>query len=324
MPKLIIQIPCFNEQDTLPVTLAALPRSIPGVDRVDVLIINDGSTDDTAAVAREHGVEHILDIKVNRGLAHGFMAGLRQALLLGADYVVNLDADNQYNADDIPKLLEPLMQGRADMAVGERPIRDMEHFSATKKSLQTLGSWIVRKLSGTSVKDTPSGFRAMNRNALLNLFIFNEYTYTHESLIAAREAGLRVIGVPIRVNTGQLRPSRLMRSTFEYVVRSAGTVLRFYFLYNSGRFFLSIAVVFLVPGILLIGRFFYFFFTGQGDGWVQSLVIASVLIGVGVLCLIMAVVGDMLKVNRKLMQKTLSELREHMALHHDHESGNDS
>ncbi len=308
--KLIVQIPCLNEEHALPATLAALPRSFRGIDQVEVLVISDGSTDRTVEVARNLGVEHILDFKTHRGLSRVFTAGLREAARLGADYLVNLDADNQYNAADIPKLLEPLLEGRADMVVGERPIQQIEDFSYLKKKLQRLGSWTVQHLSRTNVKDTPSGFRAFNRKAMLRLFVFNDYTYTQESLIAATDANLVVEGVPIRVNATVLRPSRLMKSTWQYVLQSASTILRFYLLYHPGPLFIGFGSVSSLLGAFLVGRFLYFYMTGDGDGHIQSLVIAGVLLTAGMLSFMLTVVSDIVRTNRKLLQEALWEMRE--------------
>jgi glycosyltransferase involved in cell wall biosynthesis len=310
--RLIVQIPCLNEEESLPTTLAALPRSIEGVDTVEVMVINDGSTDRTVEVARSLGVEHILSFKTNQGLAKAFTAGLREAARLGADYVVNLDADNQYDARDIPKLIEPLREGRADIVVGERPIEAIRHFSFVKKKLQQAGSWVVRRLSKSNVRDSPSGFRAFNRKAMLRLFIFNEYTYTHESLIAAGDSDLKVVGVPIRVNPEVLRPSRLMKSTGRYVWISGRTILRFYLLYNPRTIFNSIGVLAGLLGAFLMVRFLYFYVIGDGAGHVQSVIVGGVFLTASMLSFILAVFSDIMRINRKLMQETLSELREHL------------
>ena len=309
MKKLIIQIPCYNEEKDLPEAVAALPKRIEGIDAIEILVINDGSMDRTVEVARSLGVDHILDFPVNRGLAHGFSAGILEAARLGADFVVNFDADNQYCADDIPKLLAPLLQGRADMVVGERPIAEMEHFSFTKRKLQRFGSWVVQQLGGHGIQDAPSGFRAMNLNAMVRLHVFNPFTYTHESLIAAREQDLKVVGVPIRVNPGKQRKSRLIKSTWDYVMRSGGIILRSYLIYNPYKPLLRLAAIFIVPAAILVGRFLSYYFTGHGDGYIQSLVIASMLLAVGLVSIMVAIVCDLLMVNRRLAQKMLEESR---------------
>jgi glycosyltransferase involved in cell wall biosynthesis len=317
-PTLIIQIPCWNEEEALPTTLAALPRTVAGIGKVEILVISDGSTDRTVEVARNLKVEHILDFKHHQGLAKTFTAGLSEASRLGADYVVNLDADNQYCADDIPKLLAPLLEGQADVVVGERPIRDIEHFSAVKKKLQRFGSWTVRRLSGVDVKDTPSGFRAYNRRAMLRLFIFNEHTYTQESLISATDSGLHVVGVPIRVNPGVMRPSRLMKSIGHYVLSSAGVILRFYLVYKPRGVFLGFALLSGLAGAGLWVRFLYFYFTGNGGGHVQSLVLAAVLLTAGMLSFILAVVADIMRTQRRLLQEILSLMRDNAyRAHHE-------
>ncbi len=303
-------IPCLNEEESLPTTLASLPERVPGIDRIEVLVINDGSEDRTVEVAREWGVHHILDFRTHEGLARTFTAGLAQAARLGADYLVNLDADNQYDAHDIPKLLNPLQEDRADMVVGERPIGEIEHFSPLKKALQCFGSWVVRSLSRTTVRDSPSGYRALNRKAMLRLFIFGEYTYTHESLIAAAESDLRVVGVPIRVNPGVLRPSRLMKSTLRYVITSSVTILRFYVLYNPSTLFLGTALSAGLLGSALFIRFFYFYLTAGGQGHVQSLIVGAVLLIAAMLCVILAVFADIMRINRKLTQRVLSVIQE--------------
>lgn len=308
--RLIIQIPCLNEEKSLPITFAALPREFDGIGSVEVLVINDGSTDRTVEVARNLGVQHILDFKTNQGLAKAFVAGLNEAARLGADYVVNLDADNQYIAADIPKLLAPLLADQADIVVGERPISAIQTFSYTKKKLQNFGSWVVRRLSKTNVRDSPSGFRAFNRKAMLRLFIFSEYTYTHESLIAARDSDLRVVGVPIGVNREVLRPSRLMRSTKSYILTSGGTILRFYLLYHPRPLFNSAGLFLGLLGLFGLARFLIYYAIGLGDGHVQSLIVASVLLTGAMLSLMLAIFSDIVRINRKLLQAVLSELRE--------------
>jgi len=279
------------------------------VDVVEVLVVNDGSVDRTVEVARGLGVDHVLDIPTNRGLAHGFCAGLMEAARLGADYVVNFDADNQYCADDIGALLKPLLAGRADMVVGERPITEMQHFSPIKQKLQHLGSWVVQRLGGHTIKDAPSGFRALNRSAMIRMHVFNSYTYTHESLIAARELDLKVVGVPIRVNPGEQRPSRLVRSTFHYVKRSSAIILRTFLIYNPYKLLLWLSALFALPAVVLVARFFLHYLAGQGAGYVQSLVIAGMLLTLGLVTFMVAVVCDIMMVNRRLTQKLLEEFR---------------
>lgn len=307
--KLIIQIPCYNEEQTLAITINAIPKTIEGVDKVEIMIINDGSKDKTVNVAHSLKVDHILDIKQNKGLANAFISGILEAARLGADYVVNLDADNQYCADDIPVLLKPLLSGEADMVVGERNIRNIENFSWLKKRFQIYGSGIISLLSNTNIKDTPSGFRALNRKAMLKLHIFNEYTYTHESLIAAVESGLALKGVSIRTNPEILRESRLVKNNFSYILKSGLTITRFYFIYNPYPLFITIASLTGTMGLFLLFRFLYFYFIGLGDGWIQSLIISGILIFISVFTLIAAIICDIARVNRKLLQKILYELR---------------
>jgi glycosyltransferase involved in cell wall biosynthesis len=242
MTKLIIQIPCYNEERTLAIALAALPRSLPGIDRIEWLIIDDGSGDRTVEVARACGVDHIVRHPRNLGLARAFMTGLEAALKAGADIIVNTDADNQYEAADIPELLAPILQHRAELVIGARPITTTEHFSPVKKLLQKFGSWVVRRVSGTAVDDAPSGFRAISRAAATRLVVFNRYTYTLETIIQAGRQGMAIASVPVRTNE-DLRPSRLVKSIRSYVQRSLQTILRISVIYSPGRFFVSMALI---------------------------------------------------------------------------------
>lgn len=301
--KLIIQIPCLNESGTLGIALAALPRSVPGFDRVEWLIIDDGSTDNTAALARELGVDHVIRHPVNRGLATAFMTGLDACLRLGADVIVNTDADNQYEASDIPKLTAPVLAGQADMVIGARPIDDTEHFSWIKKKLQRLGSWTVRVASKTNVTDAPSGFRAISRETAMRLNVFNAYTYTLETIIQAGVSNLRVMSVPVRTNP-DLRPSRLVKSISSYVRRSLVTILRIFVIYRPVAFFFWPGLMFVAIGGLVALRFLYFFFiTGDGGGHVQSLIFGTLFIILGALMLMIALLADMITANRKLLER---------------------
>lgn len=299
--KLIIQIPCYNEEATLAVTLAALPRSLPGIDSIEWLIINDGSTDRTADVAREHGADHIVSFTRNQGLAKAFIAGLEASLRAGADIIVNTDADNQYSADDIPRLVEPILEGRADIVIGARPINEIEHFSATKKLLQRLGSRVVRMASNTSVQDAPSGFRAISRDAAMRLNVFNEYTYTLETIIQAGQNGLVITSVPIRTNP-YLRPSRLIAGIPSYLKRSLFTILRIFMTYKPLRFFWILGSVPFTAGFLLGVRWLYFYLEGSPRTRVPSLILASLLMLVGVQLWIFGLVADLLSVNRKMLE----------------------
>jgi glycosyltransferase involved in cell wall biosynthesis len=300
--KLIIQIPCLNEAETLPVVLADLPRHIPGIDRVEVLIIDDGSSDDTVGVARRHGVHHVVGFRKNQGLARAFMLGIHGCLERGADIIVNTDADNQYMAADIPKLVQPILEGRADLVIGARPIGEIQHFSPIKKLLQRFGSWVVRGVSGTEVADAPSGFRAFSREAALALNVFSNYTYTLETVIQAGQKNMKLLSVPIRVN-GDLRPSRLVKSVTSYVKRSILTIFRIFIIYQPLRFFLTVGMVPFLLGLVLGARFLVFYFTDGGAGHIQSLILAAVLLVVGFLTFLLAVLADLLSVNRRLLEE---------------------
>ncbi|MEM1251638.1 MAG: glycosyltransferase family 2 protein [Cyanobacteria bacterium P01_H01_bin.21] len=317
--KLIIQIPCYNEENTLGVTLSELPRHVQGVDKVEWLIINDGSVDRTVDVAKEWGVDHIVSFDHNQGLARGFMAGLDACLKAGADIIVNTDADNQYCAADIPKLVEPIVHGEAEIVVGARPIMEIQHFSPIKKVLQRLGSWAVRVASNTSVADAPSGFRAISRNAAMQLNVFNEYTYTLETIIQAGQKGMEVVSVPIRTN-GYLRPSRLVKSITSYVQRSLFTILRIFITYRPLSFFTILGAIPFSLGFLLSVRWVWLFVTAfeqTGRSHVPSLIFSAILILIGVQCWIFGLIADLMSANRKLLEDIQlrlrrSEIEEHM------------
>ena len=300
--KLIIQIPCYNEEATLPQTLAALPDSIPGFDSVEVLVVDDGSEDRTVEVAGEHGVDHIICLKQHQGLARAFISGLEACLSLGADVIINTDADNQYSAECIPDLLSPIIQSEADFVIGTRPIESIEHFSWLKKALQVLGSRVVRAASQTSVMDAPSGFRAITREAAMRLNIFSSYSYTLETLIQAGHIGIATTSVPVEVN-GEQRPSRLVKSLFSYVFKSAITIVRTYAIYKPFSFFLGIALLLFLPGFALGLRFLYYFFTGDGEGHVQSVILSVFLMSVGFSLAMMAILAELIAVNRQLIEK---------------------
>ncbi len=309
--KLIIQIPCYNEENTLGITLAELPRSVPGVDEVEWLIINDGSIDRTVQVARDLGVDHVVSFDHNQGLARGFMAGLDACLKAGADIIVNTDADNQYCAADIPKLIEPILHGEAEIVVGARPIMEIKHFSPIKKMLQRLGSWAVRVASNTQVADAPSGFRAISRNAAMQLNVFNEYTYTLETIIQAGQKGMAVASVPIRTN-GYLRPSRLVKSITSYVQRSLFTILRIFITYRPLSFFTILGSIPFGLGLLLSLRWLWLFvttFEQTGRSHVPSLIFSAILIVVGVQCWVFGLMADLMSVNRKLLEDVQLRLR---------------
>ncbi|MDF2617669.1 MAG: glycosyl transferase family 2 [Xanthobacteraceae bacterium] len=300
--KLIIQIPCYNEAETLAIALAELPRQVEGFDVVEWLVIDDGSSDDTAAIARANGVDHVVRHSVNLGLARGFMTGLDACLRRGADVIVNTDADNQYNAADIPALVAPVLEGRAEIVVGARPIATIEHFSPVKKLLQKLGSWVVRVASKTDIPDAPSGFRAISRDAAQQLIVFNNYTYTLETIIQAGQRGIPIMSVPIRVN-GDLRPSRLVKSIPSYLRRSIATIIRIFVIYRPFRFFGTIGAVLFALGTLIGLRYLWFFLEGSGEGHVQSLILGSILLGMGFQTILIAFVADLLAANRRLMEE---------------------
>ena len=300
--KLIIQIPCLNEAETLAIALSNLPRRVPGFDQVEWLIINDGSVDDTVEVAKANGVDHIFSFQKNRGLAKGFMAGIAECLRQGADVIVNTDADNQYDASDIPKLVEPILKGKAEYVIGARPISQTSHFSPLKKFLQKLGSWVVRKASNTQIPDAPSGFRAMSRECALQLNVYNNYTYTLETIIQAGQKNMAILAVPIRTNE-DLRPSRLLSSIPDYVKKSIVTIVRIFVVYRPFRFFMTIASIIFGLGFLLGLRFLYFYFSGDGSGHLQSVVLSGLLMGMGFQTALVAFLADLLSVNRKLLEE---------------------
>ncbi|NLV23536.1 MAG: glycosyltransferase family 2 protein [Deltaproteobacteria bacterium] len=299
--KLIIQIPCYNEAETLAIALDSLPKQLPGFDCVEWLIVDDGSADNTVRVAHECGVDHVISHTANQGLARAFMTGIDACLRLGADVIVNTDADNQYNADDIPALVQPILEHRADIVVGARPIASIEHFSAEKKLLQKLGSWVVRLASNTDIPDAPSGFRAMSRAAAQRLMVFNDYTYTLETIIQAGQKNMAITSVPIRVNE-DLRPSRLVKSIPSYIKRSIFTIVRIFAIYRPFRFFGTIGALLFGIGFLIGARFLYFYFTGRGGGHVQSLILCGALLGMGLQTFLVAFLADLLAANRKLLE----------------------
>ncbi|MBW1637331.1 MAG: glycosyltransferase family 2 protein [Deltaproteobacteria bacterium] len=308
MTKLIIQIPCYNEAETLAVTLSCLPRQLPGIDVIEWLIIDDGCTDETVKVARDNGVDHIISHPRNLGLAKAFMTGLRSCVKLGADIIVNTDADNQYNAEDIPLLVQPILEKRAEIVIGARPITSIKHFSLLKKILQKNGSWVVRVASGTDIPDAPSGFRAISRDAAMQLHVFSKYTYTLETIIQAGQKNMEVISTPIRVNK-DLRPSQLVKSTPSYINQAIITIIRIFVVYKPFRFFLSIAALFLTLGFLLGVRFLFFYLTGAGQGHVQSVVLSGVLLGIGFQTVLVAFLADIIAANRRLLEDVRYELK---------------
>jgi glycosyltransferase involved in cell wall biosynthesis len=305
--KLIVQIPCLNEEVALPETLKAIPRSIPGIDTVEILVIDDGSSDRTSEIARENGVDHVVRFRRRRGLAQGFMAGLDASLRLGADIIVNTDADNQYPGHQIPRLIEPILSGKADMVVGDRVVGDVTHFSWAKRRLQGLGSWVVRKVSGTNIPDTTSGFRAFTRDAALRINIVSEFTYTLESIIQAGKKHLALAHLP--VETQQTRPSRLFSSTWDYLKRSGATILRIYAMYEPFKVFILLGSTLFVAGLVLGLRYAFFWSQGNIRGHLQSLVLSVLLLILGFQTLQWGVVADLIASNRKLIEDLLFRVR---------------
>lgn len=306
--KLIIQIPCYNEAETLEIALNDLPKKLDGVDTIEYLIINDGSMDNTVEVAKKWGVHHIVSFKQNKGLAKGFMAGIDGCLRNGADIIVNTDADNQYCADDIQKLIQPILDGKADMVIGARPIDDTAHFSFIKKKLQHFGSWVVRKASNTDIPDAPSGFRALSREAAMRINVVNDYTYTLETIVQAGREKIAITSVPVRTNA-ELRPSRLFKSIWGYVKKSIVTILRAYMMYKPLKCFTFLAVTPVLIGLLIGSRFLYYMALGQSGGHVQSLILACTLIIMGFLTFMIGLVADVIAANRRLLQDTQYHVR---------------
>lgn len=306
--KLIIQIPCYNEAETLEIALNDLPKQLEGIDEIEYLIINDGSQDNTTQVAEGWGVHHVVNFKRNKGLAKGFMAGIDECLRNGADIIVNTDADNQYCAEDIAGLIQPILDGKADIVVGARPIDQIEHFSFIKKKLQHFGSWVVRKASNTNIPDAPSGFRAYSRDAAMRLNVVNDYTYTLETIVQAGREKIAITSVPVRTNA-ELRPSRLFNSIWGYVKKSILTILRAYMMYKPLKCFTYLAVAPVVIGMLIGFRFLYFMAIGRQGGHVQSLILACMLIIIGFLTFMIGLVADLIAANRKILQDTQYHVR---------------
>ncbi|RMD97527.1 MAG: glycosyltransferase family 2 protein [Calditrichaeota bacterium] len=307
--KLIIQIPCLNEEKTLPITLADLPTSIPGVDVIETLVIDDGSEDNTVEVAKKHGVDHIVSLTNRKGLAEAFMTGLDVSLKLGADIIVNTDGDNQYKGEYIAKLIQPILAGEADVVIGDRQVNKIKHFSYLKKKLQKLGSWVVRQVSGTAVPDATSGFRAYSREAALRLNVISKFTYTLETIIQAGRNNIAITHVPVETND-KLRDSRLFTSIPAYLKRSIGTIFRIYTMYEPLRAFsIAGAAVFSV-GFLISARFLYFyFFVDGGAGHIQSLILSAVLMLLGFQIGVLGVVADLIAGNRRLTENTLYRVK---------------
>ena len=306
--KLIIQIPCFNEADTLEVTLNDLPKHIDGIDEIEYLIIDDGSHDNTAEVAKKWGVNYVVRFRRNKGLAKGFMAGLDACLKNGADIIVNTDADNQYCGADIETLVRPILEKRAHIVIGERPIDDTEHFSPLKKKLQHFGSWVVRKASKTTIPDAPSGFRAYSREAAMRINVINDYTYTLETIVQSGREKMAVISVPIHTNP-ELRESRLFHSMWGYIKKSMLTIVRTYLMYRPLYFFFMLGSILALVGVGFFVRYFVFFCSGEGGGHLQSLILASTLLIVGFQTIVVGLLGDVISANRKILQDVQYHVR---------------
>ncbi len=306
--KLIIQIPCFNEAQVLPTTLQALPRQLAGVDTIEYLIIDDGSQDNTVQAARAAGVHHIVRLRQHRGLAAGFMAGLEACLRAGADLIVNTDADNQYQAEDIQRLIAPILAGQADLVIGDRGVADLQAFSPIKRRLQCLGSWIISQASGRSIPDATSGFRALSREAAMRTMVLSEYSYTLETLIQAGNRGMAVASVPVRTNP-QTRPSRLFRSIPQYLTHSGTTILRAYTMYRSLRVFTLAGALMILAGLLPLIRYLYFMLVDRAGGHLQSLLVGAILIIIGFQVLLIGVLADLVSFNRKILEEMLYRMR---------------
>ena len=306
--KLIIQIPCFNEAETLEVTLNDLPKHIDGIDEIEYLIIDDGSHDNTAEVAKKWGVHSVVRFRRNKGLAKGFMAGLDACLKNGADIIVNTDADNQYCGADIETLVRPILDKKAHIVIGERPIDDTEHFTPLKKKLQHFGSWVVRKASKTTIPDSPSGFRAYSREAAMRINVINDYTYTLETIVQSGREKMAVMSVPIRTNP-ELRESRLFHSMWGYIKKSMLTIVRTYLMYRPLYFFFMLGSILALVGVGFFVRYFVFFCSGEGGGHLQSLILASTLLIVGFQTIVVGLLGDVISANRKILQDVQYHVR---------------
>jgi glycosyltransferase involved in cell wall biosynthesis len=306
--KLIIQIPCFNEADILPKTLSKLPKSVKGFDEVEILIVDDGSTDETIDAARENGADHIAHLSRHMGLAQAFAHGLDASLRLGADVIVNTDADNQYKAEDIEKIVQPILAGDAEMVIGDRGVAKVKHFPLHKRLLQVVGSRVVSATAGFNIPDATSGFRALTREVALETLVLSNYSYTLETLIQAGAKRMRVAFLPIETNPPE-RPSRLFRSIRNYLINSTATILRAFTMYRALRIFTVISIILVLAGLILGGRFLYYYFQGQGSGMVQSLILTAVLLIVGFVTFLIGLIADLVSFNRKILEEVLYRLR---------------
>jgi len=306
--KLIIQIPCFNEEETLPLTLKEIPRTFKGIDIVEILVIDDGSTDNTLEAARKAGVDHIIQHTHNKGLAQSFATGLKESLLRDADIIVNTDGDNQYAGKDIQKLIDPIITGKADIVVGDREVMSVEHFSFIKKWLQRMGSWVVRQLSGTDIPDATSGFRALSREAALRISILSKFTYTLETIIQAGKKNMSITHIPVSTNE-QLRPSRLFNTIPGYLKRSLGTILKVYTLYTPLKVFSIIGGVIFGIGLIVSLRFLYFYIIGDSSGHIQSLILSAVFMIVGFQIFVIGLIAELIATNRKFLEDIIYHIR---------------
>lgn len=306
--KLIIQIPCFNESSILPKTLSQLPRQMAGFDEVEILVVDDGSIDDTAEVARQNGADHILHLTRHVGLAQAYARGLDACVRLGADVIVNTDADNQYPASGIEKLVQPILAGKAEMVIGDRGVRSVEHFPAHKRALQTFGSRVVSATAGFEIPDATSGFRAITREVAMETMVLSNYSYTLETLIQAGSKRVKVEFVPIETNPPE-RPSRLFQSIRSYLVNSSVTIMRSFTMYRALRIFTVISMVMLLAGIVLGGRFVFYYVQGKGSGMVQSLILTAILLIIGFVTFLIGLIADLVSFNRKILEEVLYRLR---------------
>ncbi len=316
--KLIIQIPCFNEAEILPKTLAKLPKEIPGIDQIEILVVDDGSKDDTVEVAREQGVDHIVHLPRHYGLAQAYARGLDACLRLGADIIVNTDADNQYPAEDIERLVRPILEGKAEMVIGDRGVRSVEHFPIHKRLLQALGSRVVSATAGLTIPDATSGFRAITRQVAMETMVLSNYSYTLETLIQAGAKRVRVDFVPIKTNPPE-RPSRLFQSIRSYLVNSSVTIMRSFTMYRALRIFTVISFILLLIGTVIGGRFVYYYVIGEGGGMVQSLILAAIFLIVGFITFLIGLIADLVSFNRKILEEVLVRLRKRDSASQDDE-----
>ncbi|MEW6649323.1 MAG: glycosyltransferase family 2 protein [Chloroflexota bacterium] len=306
--KLIIQIPCYNESAVLPETLALLPRSLEKIDKIEYLVVDDGSTDNTVEIARQCGVDHVFSLPFHIGLAGAFYAGLDQSLKLGADVIVNTDADNQYVAEDIRLLIQPILEGKAEIVIGDRGVATLPTFSPIKRRLQVIGSRVVSTAAGLKVPDATSGFRALTREAAFRTLVLSDYSYTLETLIQAGNLRMRVVSVPVLTNPPR-RPSRLMKGLWDYLTHSTATIIRSYTMYRPLRVFFLAGLLLIIPGMILAGRFLIFFIQGEGDGHIQSLILAAVLLIVGLQTGLIGLVADLISKNRRILEEILYRIK---------------